>query len=298
MKTFVNSDIFAHHIGPVLSLLDLYQLANSCKLFQNIKVDIKTKTVANIENQIKGLVGEKYDMFKNFLIEHHAVVVGSTIIRAVAGDHNCPNDKIDIFMFINEYVNNYGLYWVDFRPTFMKEIDQNSIHKCIIGDTSVSFIMMCDKITIHLLNKRSSYNIEKYINIDRFCYKFDNQITIPNFQTWINKQMDVRFFFGNLDMIVKYHKLGFKFYDRTKMLDDVDLLHMLPNLIKIQHSKHHCAHFVYKGNPRKEFYKIVDDRMSRPKQKIKKCYIPNCVVKVLSPKTRHFHLLDNIYIVE
>jgi hypothetical protein len=290
MYTVIVSDIFTHHISPILYSLDLYHLSVCCKLFfQNIKIDIKKNAINHIEKQIIELSGDKYDKFKSFLNEHDAMISGSMIINAIVGMKHS-NDLLNLVIFTEGYVYNYTSD--DFGLKFIQEIDPSSQQINCIGDTTVSFIKTCDKILIHLVNKQF-VDHKKKTNIENFCYKFDNQLSISNLQTLLIKQIDIKFIADDFESMLAYHNYGFKFYDDKKILLNEDLFRIFTRnrpMTKIKKCKFNTAECKYTRNTKIKYYAIIGNWYVTSMMTIIDCDFSNkCFVHVLSPNTKHFH---------
>ena len=98
----LTGDTFWENIINHLSQLDLYNLSQTCKYY-NDKLNLKTNVIKEINSRLLELFGDDYDTFKNILKKTKGVISGSFIIQSILKTYWNDTD-IDIYIPIKNNV--------------------------------------------------------------------------------------------------------------------------------------------------------------------------------------------------
>ncbi len=92
-------DVFWHNIINYLSPIDLYNLVQTCKYYeQNINMQhVKNNTIKQLNNKLSNIFGPKLPEFKNILQDVNGIISGSCILQSILGEKWEKSD-IDIFI--------------------------------------------------------------------------------------------------------------------------------------------------------------------------------------------------------
>jgi hypothetical protein len=248
----LNGDPFWQNIINYLSQLDLYNLSQTCKYY-NENINFKNNVIKGINTRLLDVFGDNYNTFKNILKKTKGVISGSFIIQSILNTYWQGSD-IDIFIPIKEN----DMIKTGQTLCMHSEMDEflNSIMVCVNSlcgayngdkiESNMHYIRTYEtvitKYPIRILLIDTDVNgihkfIKNYFDFD-ICknayWNYDNtdNIYTTSISDILNKQ--AKFAFGqnviqSYDRCKKYVKRGFSFTDKY-----ISNIHMyLPdNIIK------------------------------------------------------------------
>ncbi len=175
-------DVFWHNIINYLSPIDLYNLVQTCKYYeQNINMQhVKNNTIKQLNNKLSNIFGPKLPEFKNILQDVNGIISGSCILQSILGEKWEKSD-IDIFIPVRGNV-------ITNTPSDNPKSEMDD------------FMFANGKMTDYDAANRYYSNICGRIIVWCRTYKINNQLVqviLINVENRINKMCD--FIFKNFD---------------------------------------------------------------------------------------------------
>ncbi len=96
LSLVLSGDTFWCNIVNHLSLIDLYNLSQTCKYY-NKNINIKHNIIDSIDSKLLEIFGKDFGAFKNVLRKTKGIISGSFIIQSILNTH-WANSDIDIYI--------------------------------------------------------------------------------------------------------------------------------------------------------------------------------------------------------
>uniref|UniRef100_A0A6C0CB15 Uncharacterized protein n=1 Tax=viral metagenome TaxID=1070528 RepID=A0A6C0CB15_9ZZZZ len=224
MEIILFGDIF-DDILPMLIPIDLYNLVQTCKIYQQkIKMShIKLTTINEINRRLFEMFEDDFDSFKKAMRESDATISGSFIVQCILGEKWSNNVNIYVSSKIygefimqtkQETINilEYMREKYELSKNSRKEYDKQIIGVSYVNGKQIRFINIQNEKIESYMKREFDFNICKnsYVNNNVKIYQINEIFTR---HTNFAPKYDL---IKNMNRYIKYHKRGFNFYLDTR----------------------------------------------------------------------------------